>query len=90
MHGALAREVWFMSVQFYSGELDYIQTKLGEICGPSLRMFLLACLKAGAEDYELLRPALNAFQSKYPVGQGVRLARSDYGHMKVQRAAAGR
>jgi hypothetical protein len=53
-------------------------------------MFLLSCLKAGAEDYELLRPALNAFQSKYPVGQGVRLARNDYGQMKVQRAVAGR
>ena len=79
-----------MNVQFNSGELDYIQAKLGEICGQSLRMFLLACLKAGAEDYELLRPLLNAFQSKYPVGQGVRLARNDYGQMTVQGAAAGR
>jgi hypothetical protein len=90
MHGALVREVWFMSVQFNSGELEYIQAKLGEICGQSLRMFLLSCLKAGAEDYELLRPALQAFQSKYPVGQGVRLAHNDGGQMKVWRATAGR
>lgn len=79
-----------MSAQLNSGELDYIQAKLDEICGPFLRMFLLACLKAGPEDYELLRPALNAFQNKYPVGQGVRLARNDGDHMKVWRAAAGR
>jgi hypothetical protein len=79
-----------MSAQLNSGELDYMQAKLGEICGPFLRMFLLACLKAGAEDYELLRPALNAFQNKYPVGQGVRLTRNDHGQMNVQRAAAGR
>lgn len=78
-----------MSTQLNSGELDYIHSKLGEICGPFLRMFLLACLKAGAEDYELLRPALQAFQSKYPVGQGVRLARTDYGQTRVHRATAG-
>ena len=79
-----------MRTQLNSGELDYIQSKLGEICGPFLRMFLLACLKAGAEDYQLLRPALQAFQSKYPVGQGVRLTRNNPGHMNVHGAAAGR
>jgi hypothetical protein len=66
-----------MSIQFYPVEFAYANGKLNEICGQFLRMFLLACLKASDEDYELMRPALNAFQDKYPVGQGVKFTRDE-------------
>ncbi|MGB7844905.1 MAG: hypothetical protein WBL63_04765 [Candidatus Acidiferrum sp.] len=73
-----------MSIQLYPSEFNYARTKLEELCGQFLRMFLLSCLKAGSEDYELLRPALTALQEKYPVGRGVKLTREEDTQLKVR------
>lgn len=62
-----------MIIQFHRDELDYVNAKLSG--GPDyiprdpdsfLSTFLMACLRADADNYELLRPVLKAFMKKYP------------------------
>ena len=57
-----------MEIQGYPKELDYVNAKrLGLRGGPSfLTTFLEACLRADAENYEVIRPALIFFMAKYP------------------------
>lgn len=58
-----------MNIQFYPRELDYVNAKLleaGEITSSFLHTFLLACLRADAENYEQLRMPLAHFMQKYP------------------------
>lgn len=58
-----------MNIQFYPDELNYCCAKMhpeAPRCGGLLRAFLMACLRADGENYEILRPALHAFMVKYP------------------------
>lgn len=63
-----------MNIQGYPDELDYVNAKMrprdqaGIVQGPQsfLSTFLSACLRADAENYEVLRPALRFFMTKYP------------------------
>lgn len=55
-------------IQNYPNELDYVNAMQRRF-GPSssfLDAFFDACLRADAENYELLRPVLQAFMGKYP------------------------
>ena len=58
-----------MDIQYYPDELDYASAKLRENPRASsfLNQFLESCVRADAQNYELIRPALQAFMKKYPV-----------------------
>lgn len=70
-----------MNIHFYPDELDYVNAKLHLRAAPQTRAdessflgtFLLACMRADFENYELLRPALAQLMEKYPADP-VRLA----------------
>lgn len=64
-----------MIIQHYQEELDYVNAQLRlrgfteeafSDAQSFLGTFLLACLRADAENYEQLRPALAYFTEKYP------------------------
>jgi len=59
-----------MNIQFYPDELDYVNVKLrpaGHTDESSfLGTFLLACLRADCQNYEILRPALQVMMRKEP------------------------
>lgn len=58
-----------MIIQQYLKELNYCNAKLHPLSnkvGSFLEFFLHACLRADAENYELLRPALLVMMDKYP------------------------
>lgn len=73
-----------MTIQFYPEELDYVNAKMHPLglTDPSsfLGAFLLACLRADNENYELLRPALRALMVKYP---------ADAERLKIERVERG-
>lgn len=54
-----------MNIQFYPAELDYVNVKARR-AGSFLSAFLMACISADAENYELLRPVLLTLMQKYP------------------------
>lgn len=68
------------SIQFYPKEYDYVSRKLAGYfpadpdktqllkAAPDsfLGTFLSACLRADAENYEIIRPALAKLMEKYP------------------------
>lgn len=57
-------------IQFYPDELDYVNAKMKtRPSGDSsfLGLFLMACLRADEENYELLRPFLAKLMEKYPL-----------------------
>lgn len=55
-------------IQFYLNELDYVNAQLhpAQKCGHFLESFFQSCLRADAENYQLLRPILREFMAKYP------------------------
>jgi len=55
-----------MNVQGYPRELNYINAKLKERVGGFLETFFLACTRADAQNYEIIRPALWELMKKYP------------------------
>ena len=73
-----------MNIQCYPDELDYVNAKLHpavrEDDSSFLATFLRACLRADAENYELLRPALAEMMKKYPPDPvRLRMEREDNG-----------
>lgn len=56
------------TIQFYPDELDYVNAQLhpAQKCGHFLESFFQSCLRADAENYQLLRPILREFMAKYP------------------------
>jgi hypothetical protein len=72
-----------MIIQSYPDELDYVNAQLH----PSIRdaddksflgTFCLACLRADAQNYEILRLALNTLILKYPANpERLRMERHD-------------
>ena len=72
-----------MLIQNYPWELDYVNAKLHsrDVNDQSfLGTFLLACLRADAENYELLRQTLFLMMLKYP---------SDHESMRAERRDRG-
>ena len=59
-----------MIIQQYPHELDYVNVKLlrrpKSETDSFLGGFLMCCLRADAENYELLRPVLHKLMEKYP------------------------
>jgi len=55
-------------IQAYPDELDWVNAKLHKIPGSEsfLSFFCGACLRADAQNYEILRPALLILMQKYP------------------------
>jgi hypothetical protein len=61
-----------MILQQYPDELHYVNAKLnplGTRCGSFLELLLYACMRADADNYEPLRPALHYFMAKYPADE---------------------
>ena len=56
------------TIQFYPAELNYVNAQIRtELPVLSfLNLFLEACLRADAENYEIIRPSLLIFMEKYP------------------------
>lgn len=58
-----------MIIQRYPDDLDYVNAQLklkGEGDNSFLGTFCLACLRADAVNYELLRPVVRAMRHAYP------------------------
>lgn len=59
-----------MNIQFYPDDLDYVNAQLHPLSFTDSNSFLAtfcnACLRADAENYELLRPVLAVLMGKYP------------------------
>jgi hypothetical protein len=59
-----------MTIQFYPHELDYVNAQI-RMRGPDdssfVGAFCRACLKADADNYEILRIALGVFMRKFPM-----------------------
>ncbi len=55
-------------IQFYPDLLDYCNAKIAETRGSSsfIGAFCLACVRADGENFETLRPALEAIRVKHP------------------------
>ncbi|MGH9747258.1 MAG: hypothetical protein ACRD59_14270 [Candidatus Acidiferrales bacterium] len=72
------------TIQFYPEELDYVNAMLHSR-GPEDKSFLGtfcdACLRADAENYILIRPALRQLMQKYP---------ADPEHLRMERIDSGR
>lgn len=65
-----------MTIQNYPEELNYVNAKLSALYleepekpASFLNCFLYACLRADAENYLLLRPALQVLMVKYPADE---------------------
>jgi hypothetical protein len=58
-----------MIIQHYPDELDYVNAHLHPKSGTDENSFLFtfcrACLRADSDNYELIRPALLTFMTKY-------------------------
>ena len=56
------------TIQRFPDELDYVNAQLhpGQRCGGFLESFFNSCLRADAENYQILRPVLRDFMVKYP------------------------
>jgi hypothetical protein len=56
-------------INFYPKEAAYVRGKYGsrKDSNSFLEKFCEACLRADNENYELLRPAVQAFMKKYPL-----------------------
>jgi hypothetical protein len=80
-------------IQFYPDELDFVNATLrlgrgsGNKAESFLEVFCEACLRADAENYELLRPALAVLMKKYPVSaERLRIEREDRGQFVAKLA----
>lgn len=59
-----------MTIQFYPAELDYVNAKIrtrSHDDASFLGTFCWACLRADAQNFELLRPVLAKIMEKYPL-----------------------
>jgi hypothetical protein len=74
-----------MIIQSYPDELDYVNAQLHPLIRQAddksfLDTFCLACLRADAQNYEILRPALVDLMQKYPADpERLRMERHDRG-----------